>query len=247
MENPFERFGIRHLSPSSLNLWNANPGLWALRYLGGLRDAMGPGAWRGSAVGVGFAEFLKSKDRGAALEAALNRFADEKPSEIDARAAKELENIEPMLDVLIADSASYKAPLKEAERKIEYPIDGLAVPVIGFIDLDFEGAPFIELKTTLRMPTSPKEDHVRQVALYRAAAKKPGAILYATPNKCATYPIGDNQAARALDELKRDAFSLQRFLSSCERPEEAITSLPMNTQDYRWSEAASAKLQEFAI
>jgi len=210
---------------------------------------MGPGAWRGSGVGEGFAGFLAGNDRDAALAIAVARFEKEAPSNDysneGAKVAKEKSFIEPILDILIADSASYKAPLKEAEVKVELLVDGLGVPIIGYIDLEFEDS-FLELKTTLRMPTSPKEDHVRQVALYRAARKKPGSILYATPNKCATYPVGDNQASRALDELKRDAFSLQRFLSSCESAEEAITSLPMNTQDFRWSEAASAKLQEFA-
>lgn len=243
--NPFEKFGIRHLSPSSLNLWNANPGLWSLRYLGGMRDPMGPGAWRGSGVGEGFAKFLAEKDRDAAVDCALLRFGKEHGNTQDDRIEKELALIEPILDVLIVHSAGFKHPIKSAEVKVSYEFDGLAVPVIGFIDLDFEPH-FVEVKTTMRVPTAPKEDHVRQVALYRAAHKKPGSILYASDKKCMEFPIGDNTAARALDELKRDAFSLQRFLSNCESPDEAISSLPMNTSDFRWSASATNKLEEYA-
>ena len=61
MKNAFERRGINHLSPSSLNLWRASPGLWAARYLAGLSED-GPAMWRGSAVEAGLARFLRSGD-----------------------------------------------------------------------------------------------------------------------------------------------------------------------------------------
>jgi hypothetical protein len=31
--DPFARHGIKHLSPSSLNMWRNSPGIWTLKYL----------------------------------------------------------------------------------------------------------------------------------------------------------------------------------------------------------------------
>jgi hypothetical protein len=55
----FQRHGIGHLSPSSLNLWIAAPGIWALRYLGKMRESGNPKMWRGNAVEAGFAAYLR--------------------------------------------------------------------------------------------------------------------------------------------------------------------------------------------
>ena len=48
--NPFERHGIDHLSPSSLNLWAAEPALWVMERLLDRRSPTGAPAIRGRAV-----------------------------------------------------------------------------------------------------------------------------------------------------------------------------------------------------
>jgi hypothetical protein len=48
--NPFQRDGIRHLSPSSLSLYRNSPALWCLRYLFGIKDPANAYAWRGRAI-----------------------------------------------------------------------------------------------------------------------------------------------------------------------------------------------------
>lgn len=247
MSNPFERFGLRWLSPSSLNLWNAAPGLWALRYCGNFRDDAGPAASRGKAVGEGFAEALREMGRDYAVDKAVAVYdADNGPDENQPpKVRKERDAVISILDVLIEDSPAIIGKLEEAERKVELNFDGVAVPVIGYIDYVLKDNSFIELKSTMRCPNTPREDHVRQASFYKAATGMRGTILYASPTRAASYPIGDNQSAFALEQMRRDALSLQRFLSSCETPQEVIGSLPMNQSDFRWSEAATTKLGEF--
>jgi hypothetical protein len=67
MRNSFDRFNIPHLSASSLNLWRSAPGIWALRYVRGIKDGGNPAMWRGSAVENGLAALL----HGRTLEQAI--------------------------------------------------------------------------------------------------------------------------------------------------------------------------------
>ena len=48
--NPFDTYGIGHLSPSSLNLWAAEPALWVMERLLGERSPASAVAARGKAV-----------------------------------------------------------------------------------------------------------------------------------------------------------------------------------------------------
>ena len=50
---PFERHGIDHLSPSSINSWLNAPSLWVLEKLLDHRGRMGAAAHRGTATEVG--------------------------------------------------------------------------------------------------------------------------------------------------------------------------------------------------
>ena len=57
-KDPFERFGIGHLSPSSLRLFRAEPACWIGRYMLKVPDEAGAGAWRGQAVEAGVDRLL---------------------------------------------------------------------------------------------------------------------------------------------------------------------------------------------
>ena len=61
--NSFGRFGISHLSASSLNLWRASPGIFALRYLAKIKDSGNAAMWRGSAVENGLAAVRFANNR----------------------------------------------------------------------------------------------------------------------------------------------------------------------------------------
>ena len=68
MANPFETHGIKHLSPSSLNMWRNSPGIWTLKYLLRLDDGGSPAMWRGSAVEAGLAAMLRGVEMPQALK-----------------------------------------------------------------------------------------------------------------------------------------------------------------------------------
>lgn len=243
--NPFERFSIERLSYSSLDLWSSNPLLWCLRYLAKMPSDVGPGAWRGTAVGVGLADFFRRGDIMLAVDTAMTRFNQEANGSDGVKVEKERGLIANFLETAIAHFGDDRPQLTAAEERIEYKFDGVMVPLVGYVDLRFSGRPFIELKTTLRLPSQPQDNHIGQVAIYSDALKEDGELLYVTDKRAANFPIGGNVKVQALSKLRRNALSLQRFLSSCETIDEAINSLPIRSDDFKWSEAANTALESY--
>lgn len=228
--DPFSRFGIKHLSPSSLNMWRNSPGIWTLKYLLRLDDGGSPAMWRGSATEAGLAAMLRGVAMPEALKIARDHFDQEAAGEVRDDVAAERVIIEPML--LGCSLWQAPGPLNASQLKVEHWIhDAVSVPVIGYLDFGFDGID-IDLKTTKAMPSAARPDHVRQVSLYRAARNRRGALLYVTPKKHAQYEVDDAAMNAALAGLRADALSLSRFLASHQDAESAVRSLPMDTEHY---------------
>jgi hypothetical protein len=239
----FARHGIEHLSPSSLNLWLDSPGLWSIRYLARVRDETSPAAVRGSAVEAGLNFCLRGQK--GALEAALQAFDQNMQGEVrdDIEAEREL------IAGMVEQCQKWTPPSKlaAAQIKVEHWFEGVSIPVIGYVDFAFEDAGDVDLKTTKACPSKPKADHARQIALYRAARKRPGGLLYVTPKRHEYFQLDDAAAERSLSELHGAAISLERFLSRFDDAEDAIRCLPMNRDSFRWSELATKKCDELHI
>lgn len=236
--NSFERFGIGHLSASSLNLWTASPGIWALRYLAKIKDAGNPAMWRGSAVENGLAVLLRRQPLQLAYQAAHQSFDlnAKDYAEIDGDLTDERALIEPML----SECVRWKPPsdLNATQLKIEYYVDPVPVPIIGYLDFAFEGID-IDLKTTKACPSSPRNDHIKQVSIYRAARNRNGGLLYVTGKRHAYFDIDDEAMNIALDELRASALALNNFLARMDTKEDALRSLPV---DYAHFQAPKTRI-----
>ena len=200
----FERHGIRHLSASSLNLWAALPGLWALRYLCGFRDQAGPAATCGNAVEDALKAILHG--RGDPLAAALQTFDNNMQGEISDAISAERAIIPGMVEQ--CKLWQPPGPVMASQMKVEFWIDGIAIPIIGYVDFCFEDTD-VDLKTTKACPSKPKADHVRQVAMYRTARKKRGKLLYVTEKKHAEFEVTDEMRDAALAEISHTAQALE--------------------------------------
>jgi hypothetical protein len=231
--NSFEHHGISRLSPSSLNLFIASPGIWALRYLGRQRDSGNPNMWRGSAVEAGFVARLRGGvSPGMALELAAETYwlnvQENKAHGPEADAQAKL--IEPMLDQCLAWTPP--SALNAMQIKIEHWFPDVLVSVVGYVDLAFEGVD-VDLKTTMALPSKPRPDHVRQVSLYRAARERAGGLLYVTPKKHAYYDVDDQMMGAALVELNDAAQRLSRLLQAFDKAEDIVAALPVDYSDFR--------------
>jgi hypothetical protein len=230
MTDPFTRHGIDHLSASSLNLWKASPGLFARRYVAGVRDEGNAATWRGTAVENGYAAYLRGAPVADALKVALRAFQFNALGEITPEIEAEAENVAPMLMQAVA----YGKPemLLATQIRVEHWFENIPIPVIGFVDFAFEGLD-LDLKTTKACPSEPRGDHVRQVSLYRAARKRAGGLLYVTAKKKAFYQVDDALMARALEELEEDARSLLHFLDAFPDRASVCRALPIDWE--HWS------------
>lgn len=76
MSSSFERHGLDHLSASSINLFVAQPSMWAMQKLMGRKSTVGPAAHRGTSIEAGVEMGLFEPDAPveACQELAIARF-----------------------------------------------------------------------------------------------------------------------------------------------------------------------------
>lgn len=239
--NPFQRHGISHLSPSSLNLWISQPGIWALRYLGRQREGGNPKMWRGNAVEAGYVAYLRTGRWDESVDHAMLSYSTA-VSEHNARgelADKQSELLEPM----IKQCSLWDPPgaLNASQIAVKHHFDDVPVPVKGYIDLAFEGLD-VDLKTTERMPSKPSQPHVRQVSLYRAARQRAGGLLYVTDKRHAFYEVTDEMRDEALAELADAAQKLGKLLRAFDTPADIMSVLPVDYDDFRAPPKGAAAL-----
>lgn len=226
---------ISHLSPSSLSLFRSQPALWVGRYLLGWRDEAGPAAWRGSAVEAGLDVILYRVEdiAGNSLIKARDRF------ELDAQgdAGPEVEKHRMALGSFLvqASEAVKELGLPNARQiKVEHWLDGIEWPVMGYVDYLYPEFGF-DLKTTERMPSEPRADHVMQVSLYAAATKRPFKLLYCTPKKFQWFEVSPEQQSGALYEATMIARNIQALLRLSSDPARLLAALPADFENFRWS------------
>ena len=232
----FARHGIKHLSASSLNLWKNEPALWALRYLHGIKDEAGPAAWRGTAVEAGLdAVLFSGADEQTAAKIALDNFDLNVGGVIDDDTEAERANIAKILQQATEAVKIYGKPISRQE-KIEFWLEGIDFPVIGFTDYRFPDF-ILDLKTTLRMPSEPRPDHIVQMAVYSGARDLPAFLLYVTPKKFQPYQVTEEQVKEGLWVLRRSALALKNVLAFCQTKEQiAEMIVPRDMTNYLWND-----------
>jgi hypothetical protein len=242
--NPLLRYGIDHLSPSSLNLWRASPGLWSARYLTGIKDE-NAAMWRGHAVETGLARLFRGGSIGEARSDALDLFEANAMGEAAENKQTERNLIIPMLDT----AATWETPAKLAatQLRVEHWFSGVPVPIIGFVDFAFTDDIDVKLKTAKACPSKPRADHVRQVALYRAVRERRGGVLYVTDKRSAFYEIEDEDVRPALADLESAALSLTHFLDRIRSARDALSCLPIDWDDWRASPPLRAAVENLLI
>jgi hypothetical protein len=226
--NPFAAHGIDHLSPSSCALFAASPGAFVLQYLFKARGHVGAAAHRGTAVEAGVALGLVT---GADLEQcqshALAEFDRLTAMLGDSRRDKERDAVPKMVAQAFGELTPYGPP-SATQRKVVMTFDGLAVPIVGYDDFEWDNhGVLLDLKTVHALPSTIRTAHARQVAFYVAATNSnfDPRVTYVTPSKVATYRVEEPQ--RHVADLVRIAATIQRFVAvSSDRAELAGLVVP---------------------
>ena len=243
--NVFRHFGIEHLSPSSLNLYAAEPALWVLEKLLRLKHGSSATMARGKAVetGVHMALMQPSLSIEASIAHAEREYDREMALVPDPNREDERKGIAGYVRHAAEELRQYGVP-SAYQDKISIPLEGIPVPVIGFIDWRFDQHGLIvDLKTSERLPGGISDPHGRQGAVYATAHGNYGMrFCYAkpTPGKkdgraIAVYEMSSDDRTRHLNALHQIAQRMHRFLSLSRDPKELAGLVCPNYESFYWS------------
>jgi len=235
----FDKHGIKHLSPSSINLWTNAPDVWVAQYLFGKRGPISAAAMRGICTEDAVVAVLQGKNADGALDQALEKFDKEFPIG-NEKTTKERAMIQPCMELAIQELEHYGEPEfpEEGQEKISITAktDDYEIPVIGYLDLCFpKHGVVIDLKTTGRCPSVMSAEHQLQRAIYqKAKGNQIVKFLYVTPKK--TNLLEDGDPSEILRKTKTQITRMERFLRSG-NARDVASVIPVNPNTFYWNGA----------
>ena len=234
--NAFERYGIGHLSASSLSTFASEPALWIMERLLKRRGPVGCSAHRGTAAEDGIVHGLLNPD--AAIEdcqaIALAKYDQLTALSGDPKRQKERDAVPAIVATAIPTLRAYGVP-DGVQVKIERRLDGVPVPFLGFIDLRWsQHGMLLDLKTQLRLSSEISPAHARQIALYAHGTNDAAGICYATPQKVGIYRLED--AATHTAAMANIAKRLEAFLSLSADPHALAAAVCPNFESFYWGD-----------
>ena len=231
---------VRH-SPSALNMFAAEPAMFVLERILGLKQPVGVPAHRGVAVEAGVAYGLlhpEAEDRECFREAYAS-YDGLTALSADERREKYRGNIPDMVVQALDELRQYGVP-SGVQGFVEWKPADLKYPIVGYYDFVWEDHGIIvDLKTTERMPSQIKIPHARQVSLY-CGDNHQGRICYVTPKKCSTYGLENiREHKQALHNLAR---AVEKFLALSDDPEFFVSITAPDVESFYWNDPAAREL-----
>tara|TARA_R110000868_G_scaffold102492_11_gene282226 strand:- start:1631 stop:2398 length:768 start_codon:yes stop_codon:yes gene_type:complete len=244
LDNPFEAHGIPHLSPSSCNLFTSSPAMFVMQKCLKKKGAVGPAAYRGSAVEDGVAYGLLNPEANFAdcTKVALEKFNTLAGFISGDKVEKERNAIPNMVEQGLMELKPYGIP-SSTQGLISLDFDDLLVPMIGYYDFEWEQHGVLtDLKTTHALPSKISQPHARQVALYRAARgdNMQARVTYITPKKRATYAL--ENAREHVDALGQIGRAIQRFLAVSKDPMELAMLVIPDTGSFYFNDPVTRQM-----
>lgn len=234
--NAFETHGLTHLSASQINLWLNAPSLWVMEKLMGKRGGMGCAAHRGTAAEAGisaglFDPSLSHEDCVAVAMPVYDRLT---ALSGDPKRDAERAVIPGMIQQGLA-LREHGLPIRPNEgdqHKIEVRLEGVSVPIIGYLDWLYPEE-VLDLKTTNRVPSAMSETHLRQASLYKLAhPSRRVRFFYASDKKSEKHTLTREQYDVAIRQATMTAQRLERFLSLSKDPLELASIVPHSSESF---------------
>lgn len=238
--NAFEQHGISHLSASQINTWINAPSLWVLEKLMGHRGTFGAAAHRGTAVeaGVSAGLFDPAMTPEACAEAAYPVYDRLTALSGDPKRESEREVIPGMVKqgLSLREHGLPTRPNFGDQHKVEVRLEGVSVPIIGFLDFLYADE-ILDLKTTLRVPTSMSETHLRQASIYKTAHfDKRVRFFYVSDKKANKITLTREEYDRAMAQIVGAAQRLERFLALSKDKAELAAIVPHSSDSFYFSD-----------
>ena len=229
-------FGLKHHSPSSLNLAAGNLPLYFIEKVMGKKIAGSCAMYRGTASETGIVHGLLHPNASLqeCQDLALAQFDRLSALSGDSKRAKERDAIPGIVEQGIIALKPYGCP-DEVQVKVWHEIPGVKLPIMGFCDLGwtYHGIR-LDIKSQLSLSSEPSEPHRRQVATYLHNTNAAGRIAYITPKKHGVYlvenPLDDMAALISI------AQRVERFLSLSKDPAELAALLIPDYSSFYWND-----------
>lgn len=135
------------------------------------------------------------------------------------------DTIEGLVDVALTHyKETFSRNKAVTQHKIEHYLDGVGLPLIGYLDFYQEGVAVRDSKVSGKSPSSIKQGYILQGALYRKATGLPVYFDFFIPNKkpvVKTLMLSDDEYVFGLSYLTAAAKALVE-LESCDDPKRII-------------------------
>lgn len=236
LDNPFQRFGIAHLSPSTANLFAKAPASFVMTKIFGFRGQVGAAAFRGTAVESGIAHGLvNGAETSECVDLARKEFARLSAFSTDPKKEAEQGYISDMVKIGLGELRPYGRPTS-TQGAVRVDVDGLSVPIIGYYDFMWaDHGIIVDLKTSSRLTSKVESAHARQVSLYsRAMNTKDARICYVTPKKSAVYTVENLDGH--FSSLVQISLAMQSFLSKAQTKEEVASMIVPDIDSFYYND-----------
>jgi hypothetical protein len=224
----------RH-SPSKLNLYCAQPSMFVLEYVKGIRQEVGPPAIRGVAVEDGVTHGLTHLDASneECAKVALATYDSRTTLSGDQRRDKYRATIPDMVTTALEELRAYGRP-SSTQGLVEWKPEELQLPIVGYYDYQWDNLGILaDLKTSEKMPGSIKIPHARQVALYSTSDNVDARLIYVTPKRLEAYRLENIREHR--QALVKIAQTVERFLSISDDADELMGLVCPDLESYFWN------------
>jgi hypothetical protein len=238
MTSACERHGLKHLSASTLNLFQNAPGLFIIEKLMGRRQPVGCAAHRGNAAEKGIIHGLN--DLKAPVED-CQKIAIEEFDRLTALSGDpKREHERKVVPLIVAQGLTELRPYgtpSHYQQEVLWEHPELPLPMRGFIDLRWEDQGILtDIKTTLRVPSEISESHARQVSSYGHAISDNTdlRLTYISDKKAVTYQL--ENAKQHLAAMIKIAHALEKFLSISDDPKELAKYIAVDFGSFYWND-----------
>jgi len=235
--NPFDQFDIEHLSASSINLFIQNTPLFIVRYLHKHKSPTNPAMLRGTVIDHCIGNKTSIEEAKSEYMALLNYNKKQGVVFDEEKTQTEYNNIERYLEIGIPFYEKLGEPVSY-QKKVELQFDDLPIPIIGYVDMEYEDC-IRDIKTTARRPSTLLPPVQRQIAIYATALEKNRAYadyLYVTKTKAEVINLEVDDIDMRLNEVYRVALTIMNLLQNNDIHSLTNIFYP-DLSDWMWSDS----------
>lgn len=249
--NGWQLHNIQHMSPSSLNMFADCAGAWLAKYRFGHNFKFGVAPQIGVLVEKVVANaLLERMDLEDAIKEAEGQFNKINALNTSEKDRERVLDIGAMARIAYEELKQYGKPEFDGEnqKKIELVCKGdeWELPVIGYLDFDYpQHGLWVDLKTTLRIPSTMSDSHRRQEAIYKKAkGNATGKFLYVSPKKASLLENKDSE--ESLHQVKAILNRQEKFLKQGDA-ETLKSFVPINSASFYWNGEEATRFKLYGI